>query len=52
MKIESEAEYDAALLEADALMHAAPSTAEGNRLEALVRAIEDYEAEHWSLSEN
>ncbi len=47
--ISSEAEYDAALAEVDALMDAAPDTLEGDRLDALVTLIEAYEARRWML---
>ncbi|MFL5382846.1 MAG: hypothetical protein ACJ8GN_10065 [Longimicrobiaceae bacterium] len=47
--IRTEDDYDAALAEVDALMDAAPGTAEGDRLEVLVKLIEAHEAEHWVI---
>ena len=47
--IRREADYDAALVEVDALMGAAPGTPEGDRLNLLVASIEAYEAGHWAI---
>jgi len=47
--IRTEADYDAALAEVDALMDATPGTAEGDRLDVLVTLIEAYEARHWAI---
>lgn len=47
--IKTEADYDAALAEVDALMDAAPGTPEGDRLDILVTLIEAYEARHWTI---
>ena len=44
-----EEDYDAALVEVDALMGAEPDTAEGDRLDVLVTLIEAYEAKHWAI---
>jgi len=47
--IRTEAEYDAALAEADGLMDATPGTPDGDRLDLLVRRIEAYEAKRWAI---
>jgi len=47
--IRTEADYDAALAEADALMDVTPGTPEGDRLDSLVRRIEAYEERHWEI---
>jgi len=47
--IRTEADYDAALGEVDALMDAVPGTPEGDRLDVLVTLIEAYEARHWAI---
>jgi HTH-type transcriptional regulator / antitoxin HigA len=47
--IRTEADYDAALAETDALMDAEPGTPEGDRLDVLVTLIEAYEARHWPI---
>lgn len=47
--IRDEADYDAALAEVDALMDAAPGTAEGDRLDVLVTLVEAYEARRWPI---
>lgn len=47
--IRTEADYDAALAEVDALMDARPGTPEGDRLDLLVASIEAYEAGHWAI---
>jgi HTH-type transcriptional regulator/antitoxin HigA len=47
--IRTEADYDAALAEADGLMDAAAGTPEGDRLDSLVRRIEAYEARRWEI---
>jgi HTH-type transcriptional regulator/antitoxin HigA len=47
--IRTEADYDTALAEVDALMDAVPGTPEGDRLDVLVTLIEAYEAKHWAI---
>jgi HTH-type transcriptional regulator/antitoxin HigA len=47
--IRTEDDYDAALLEVDALMDALPDTPEGDRLDVLVTLVEAYEAKHWAI---
>jgi HTH-type transcriptional regulator / antitoxin HigA len=47
--IKTETDYQAALKEAEALMMAAPGTAEGERLDVLVTLIEAYERKHYAL---
>lgn len=47
--IHGEQDYDAALVEVDALMDATPGTHEGDRLDVLVTLIEAYEARHWAI---
>src|SRR5574341_2335062 len=47
--IKTEADYDAALTEIDALMDAEPGTSEGDRLDVLVTLVEAYEAKHWRI---
>jgi HTH-type transcriptional regulator/antitoxin HigA len=47
--IRTEDDYDAALLEVDALMDALPGTPEGDRLDVLVTLVEAYEAKHWAI---
>lgn len=47
--IQTEADYDAALADVDALMDAEPGTPEGARLDVLVTLIEAYEARHWPI---
>ena len=47
--IRSEVEYDAALVEADALMDAVRGTPAGDCLEELVTRIQAYEARHWAI---
>ena len=44
--IKSEADYEAALAEIEALMHAERDTPEGDRLDVLVTLVQAYEAEH------
>lgn len=50
MMIEDEDAYEAALAEVDALMDAEPDTPEGMRLDAIVTAIEAYEARRWPVT--
>ena len=47
--VKTEADYDAALTEIDALMDAEPGTLEGDRLDVLVTLVEAYEAKHWRI---
>lgn len=47
--IRNEEDYEAALVEVDALMDASPGTPEGDRLDVLVTLIEAYEARHWMV---
>ncbi|MGO9544119.1 MAG: hypothetical protein ACLPPF_04915 [Rhodomicrobium sp.] len=47
--IKSDADYQAALKEAEALMMAAPHSPEGERLDALVTLIDAYERKHYAL---
>ena len=47
--IRTEADYDAALAEIEALMRARRDTPEGDRLDILVTLIQAYEAEHHSI---
>ena len=47
--IKSDTDYRATLKEAEALMMAAPGTAEGERLDVLVTLIEAYERRHYAL---
>ena len=47
--IRTEADYDAALAEVEAMMNAMPGTAEGDRFDVLVTLIEAYEARHWAI---
>lgn len=47
--IKTEADYDTALAEIDALMDAEPRTSEGDRLDVLVTLVEAYEAKHWRI---
>jgi len=47
--IRTEADYDAALAEVDALMDAKPGSPEGDRFDVLVTLIEAYEARHWAI---
>ena len=44
--VRTEAEYDAALIDIDALMDARPGTSDGDRLEVLVTLVQVYEARH------
>src|SRR5438105_93839 len=44
--IRSEADYERALAEIDALFEARPNTSEGDRLEMLTTLVESYEQEH------
>jgi Predicted transcription regulator containing HTH domain len=47
--IKTEADYEAALQEIEALMTAEPNTPDGDRLEVLVTLVEAYEAKHFPL---
>ena len=47
--LRTEAEYEAALKEAEALMSAGPDTPEGERLVQLATLVEAYEAEHYRI---
>lgn len=47
--IQDEEDYDAAIAEADRWMDAESGSEEGARLDALVTAIEAYEAERWPI---
>lgn len=47
--VRNERDYEAALIEIDALMDAAPGTPEGDRLDVLVTLVEAYEARHWPI---
>jgi HTH-type transcriptional regulator / antitoxin HigA len=49
--IRDEEAYEAALAEIDALMDAAPDTAEGDRLDRLCALVEAYEARHWAIDD-
>lgn len=44
--VRTEADYDAALVEVDALMDAEPGSPEGDRLDVLVTLVQAYEARH------
>ena len=48
--IRTEADYDAALMEIDALMEAESETPKGDRLDVLVTLVEAYEARHWRIN--
>jgi HTH-type transcriptional regulator/antitoxin HigA len=48
-QIRDEADYDAALAEADSLTDSIPGSEAGDRLDSLVSAIEAYEAHHWPI---
>lgn len=48
--IQTEEEYNAALVVADKLMNAERDTPSGERLNAIVTMIEAYEARHWRIS--
>lgn len=47
--IKNDADYRAALQEVEALMLAAPDTAEGEKLDVMVTLIEAYEAKHFPM---
>jgi HTH-type transcriptional regulator/antitoxin HigA len=47
--IHDEQDYEATLVEIDALMDAVPGTRNGDRLDVLVTLIEAYEARHWPI---
>ena len=48
--VRTEADYDAALAEIDALMDAAPESPEGDRLDVLVTLVQAYEARHHAVT--
>lgn len=48
--IKTEENYDEALQEIEQLMHAAPNTEHGDRLDVLVTLVEVYEANHHPIS--
>jgi HTH-type transcriptional regulator/antitoxin HigA len=47
--IRTEADYEAALKEIEALFEAKANTAEGDRLEVLALLVEEYEKKHYSI---
>jgi HTH-type transcriptional regulator/antitoxin HigA len=47
--IQNDNDYEAALVEVDALMEAQPGTLEGARLDVLATLIEAYERRHWAI---
>jgi HTH-type transcriptional regulator/antitoxin HigA len=47
--VKSEADYEAALSEIEALFDAEPNTPEGDRLEVLVTLVEAYEDQHYDI---
>lgn len=47
--VRTEADYDAALCEIEALMDARPGTSDGDRLDVLVTLVQAYEARHHSV---
>ncbi|MEN8221029.1 MAG: transcriptional regulator [Pseudomonadota bacterium] len=47
--IKTEADYEAALKEIEALFEAKANTAEGDRLEVLALLVEEYEKKHYSI---
>ena len=47
--IRTEQDYDAALLEIEALLEARPGTPEGDRLDILSTLVEAYESEHHAI---
>lgn len=47
--IHTEADYEEALEEIEALFEAEPNTPEGDRLEVLVTLVEKYEDQHYSI---
>ena len=49
--IRTEADYEAALAEIEALFNTAPETPEGDRLEILTTLVEAYEDQHYSIPE-
>lgn len=48
--VRTEADYEAALAEVDALMDAAPGSPEGDRLDVLVTLVQAYEARHHAVT--
>jgi HTH-type transcriptional regulator/antitoxin HigA len=48
--IKNEQDYRRVLEEIDSLMNACPNTAEGDRLDMLVTAVEAWEKEHWPIA--
>jgi HTH-type transcriptional regulator/antitoxin HigA len=47
--VKTEADYETALAEIDALFDAEPETPEGDRLEVLLALVKAYEDKHWPL---
>lgn len=47
--IRTEADYEAALAQAETLMDAVPGTARGDHLDVLATLIEAYESRHWTI---
>ena len=47
--IKTEADYQAALAEIQALFDASPNTPQGDKLEALVTLVEAYEEKHFPI---
>lgn len=47
--IRTEADYETALARVDALMEAEPGTPDGDNLDALVKLVAAYEAQHWPI---
>ena len=47
--LKTEAEYEAALKEAESLMSAGPGTPEGERLVTLAKLVEAYETKHYRM---
>ncbi len=49
--IRSEADYEAALKEIEALVNSQPGTPEGDRMDVLVTLVQAYEASHYPIPE-